>query len=93
MRARGMARLARAFIMAGGRVLICPKGLPEPAIDADLIFGPRVPDEVMEYRRALARTMLDALRRPAGAAYAKRFARFAGMPFNGWFILPPEDRP
>jgi len=93
MSARGMARLTRAFIGAGGRVLISPQGRPEPAIDAGLIFGPKISDEVMEYRRALVRAMLDAVRRPAGAAFAKRSARFAGMAFNGWHILPQEDHP
>lgn len=93
MRAPGMARLTRSFLAAGGRLLIAPDGRVEPSIDAALLFGPNVTEETSEHRRAVTRGILQATRRPAGAAFAKRAARLAGMPFNGWFILPPEDRP
>ncbi len=93
MMAPGMARLTRAFIAAGGRVLISPHGRVEPGIDAGLIFGSDVSEEMMEHRRAIARAMLDAVRRPAGAAFAERAARAVGMPFNGWLILPREAHP
>lgn len=88
-----MARLTRAFIAAGGRMLISPQGRTEPCIDANLIFGSSVSDEMMEHRRAVTRAMLDAVRRPAGAAFAERAARAVGMPFNGWLILPREVHP
>lgn len=93
MMARGMAALTRNFISAGGRILIAPDGRVEPAIDAALIFGPSVSDETAEHRRAVTRSILHATRRPAGAAFASRAARIVGMQFNGWTILPQEDRP
>jgi hypothetical protein len=88
-----MAALTRNFISAGGRILISPSGRVEPAIDADFIFGRLVSDESAEHRRAVTRGILQAVRRPAGEAFAKRAARAAGGRFNGWLILPQEDRP
>jgi len=78
----------RAFLAAGGRILIGPDGAAETSIDGGAIFGVEIPAELAAQRHHACLEFLRRYRHGRGARLATRAARMLGSRTdNGWRVL------